>query len=162
VAQALQFRNSFDEQLYLWRIGVHNVNHQLLKGHWNEIRGKVRQRWGELSDDDLSRVQGNYEQLVGLIQRKTGEARNQIENFLSNVASDGSSLVNQMAETAQEYAGQAVDTVRAAASTAADAARSGIAQTRDVVKRHPLESLATCFGVGLIVGALVGLTLRSR
>ena len=138
------------------------MNQQALKENWKEIKGKVREKWGDLTDDEMSRVQGNYEQLIGLIERKTGTTRAQIERFLSNVVDEGSSMVKQIADTAQEYAGQAADAVRSATGTAADAAWSGIQQTNKMVKRHPLESLAVCFSVGLIVGTLVGLTLRSR
>ena len=34
------------------------VNQETLSGHWNEVRGKLKQKWGQLSDDDLQRVQG--------------------------------------------------------------------------------------------------------
>lgn len=138
------------------------MNTRTLQGHWKEIKGKVREKWSELTDDELGRVQGNYEQLVGLIERKTGTARSQIERYLSGVLEDGSTMVQQVAETAQEYAGQAADAVRSVASSAADAAWTGIKETNRMVKRHPMESLAVCFSVGLIAGALVGLTIRSR
>ncbi len=138
------------------------MNTRTLQGRWQEIKGKVREKWSSLSDDELGRVQGNYEQLVGLIERKTGSARSQIERYLSGVLDDGSTMVQQMAETAQAYAGQAADAVRSAAHSAADAAWSGVQETNRMVKRHPLESLAVCFSVGLIAGALIGLTIRSR
>ena len=133
-----------------------------IKGRWNEIKGKVREKWGQLTDDEMSRVQGNYEQLVGLIEQKTGEPRMQIESFLTHLTEQGKSFVNQMTDTVQEYAGQAADVVRSAATHATDAARNRIQDTRRVVKRHPVESLAICFGVGMIVGAVLGLTLKSR
>ena len=51
------------------------VNEQVLSGKWNEISGKIREKWGQLTDDDMQTFHGNATQLVGLIQRKTGEAR---------------------------------------------------------------------------------------
>ena len=45
-----------------------------LVGNWNQIKGKVKQRWGQLTDDELSEVEGHFDQLVGLVQQKTGEA----------------------------------------------------------------------------------------
>ena len=59
-----------------------NVNIQALKGNWNEIKGKLRNKWGQLTNDDLQQARGNIDQLVGLIQRKTGEARTSVEKFL--------------------------------------------------------------------------------
>ena len=48
------------------------MNQQTLEGNWNEIKGKIRTRWGQLSDDDLSLVHGQVDKLVGTIQRKNG------------------------------------------------------------------------------------------
>src|SRR5262245_7846004 len=60
--------------------GVHAmVNQQTLQGNWNEIKGKLRSKWGQLTNDDLQTAHGNVDQLIGLIQRKTGEARSSIE-----------------------------------------------------------------------------------
>ena len=50
-----------------------------MMGNWNQLKGKVKQRWGQLTDDELNEVEGNIDQLVGLVQQKTGEARQQIE-----------------------------------------------------------------------------------
>jgi uncharacterized protein YjbJ (UPF0337 family) len=55
------------------------VNAQTLKGSWNEVKGRLRTRWSQLSGDELGAFDGNVDQLVGLIQRKTGEARTAIE-----------------------------------------------------------------------------------
>src|SRR3954463_12592229 len=67
------------------------VNQQTLQGNWNEIKGKLRNKWGQLTNDDLQSAQGNIDQLVGLIQRKTGEARNSIEKFLEDATASGGS-----------------------------------------------------------------------
>lgn len=44
-----------------------------LEGNWNEWKGRLRSQWGELTDDDLEEVQGNVQQLIGLIQQRTGD-----------------------------------------------------------------------------------------
>ncbi len=51
------------------------INQQMLYGDWNEIKGQLRRRWGQLTDDDLPQIRGDAEQIIGAIQRKTGEAR---------------------------------------------------------------------------------------
>ena len=48
-------------------------------GNWGELKGRVKERWGQLTDDELHEVEGNYDQLLGLIQQKSGEAREEIE-----------------------------------------------------------------------------------
>jgi uncharacterized protein YjbJ (UPF0337 family) len=51
------------------------MNEDILKGKWKEIKGEVKQKWGKLTDDDLARVQGKEEELVGLLQKKYGYAK---------------------------------------------------------------------------------------
>jgi eukaryotic-like serine/threonine-protein kinase len=64
-------------------------NRQALQGNWDEIRGQLRSKWGQLTSDDLQTFNGNVDQLVGLIQRKTGEARSSVENFLDELTTSG-------------------------------------------------------------------------
>jgi uncharacterized protein YjbJ (UPF0337 family) len=56
---------------------------QKWQGQWDQLKGRVKQMWGQLTDDDLKKVEGNYDRLVGLIEQRTGEAREQIEKRLN-------------------------------------------------------------------------------
>ena len=149
------------------------VNQQTLQGNWNEIKGKLRHKWGQLTNDDLQSAQGSVDQLVGLIQRKTGEARSSVEKFLEEVTSEGATAFSQAADTAREYAQQAMEAVqdrskyaadsfRKGYGQAADSFRRGYEQTEEMIKERPAESAAVCFGVGMLVGVILGLALRSR
>jgi len=55
---------------------------QQVEGLWNQFSGRVKEAWGALSDDDLSRYEGKMDQLVGHIQEKTGEKRTEIRERL--------------------------------------------------------------------------------
>jgi uncharacterized protein YjbJ (UPF0337 family) len=50
-----------------------------LKGKWNELKGRVRERWGDLTNDDLDRIEGKRDQLIGTIQQRYGKARDEVE-----------------------------------------------------------------------------------
>ena len=123
------------------------MNQQILEGNWNEIKGKLRQKWGQLTDDDLPQIRGDAEQIIGIIQRKTGEAREAIEEYLQEI-SGGAALA---AATVRDYAQHASDQVCA-----------GYDQAERFVRDRPGESLLVCFGVGLITGVVIALSLRSR
>lgn len=62
------------------------MNEDRLKGKWNQLKGKVRERWGKLTDDDIDVVQGRSEQLSGKLQERYGiakdEAQRQIDDFM--------------------------------------------------------------------------------
>lgn len=52
-------------------------NEPWLKGKWNEIKGKAKEEWGKLTDDDLDRAEGRRDQIIGAIQQRYGIAKDQ-------------------------------------------------------------------------------------
>lgn len=56
-----------------------------LKGNWNVLKGKVKSQYGELTDDDLMYEEGKEDELLGRIQKKTGETKENINSFLENL-----------------------------------------------------------------------------
>jgi len=138
------------------------VNQQTLEGNWNEIKGKLHERWGQLSQDDLQKARGSVDQLVGMIQRKTGEARERVEQYLSELTANGGAGIGRVAEAVRGYASTAAESVEDARARAAEAMRGGYMQTERMIQQRPMESLAVGFGAGLITGVIIGLVLRSR
>jgi uncharacterized protein YjbJ (UPF0337 family) len=138
------------------------IRQEVLEGNWNEIKGKLRQHWGQLTEDDLPQTQGNIEQLVGAIQKKTGEGREAIEKYLEEAAENAGPVIARGAETARRFAQQAVESVGQTTKQATDQMRAGYIQAERFVRHRPTESLAACFGLGLITGVVLGLALRSR
>ncbi|GIV78786.1 CsbD family protein [Litorilinea aerophila] len=55
------------------------MNSDILKGKWTQIKGHIREKWGELTDDELDQIQGEREQLVGKLQEKYGWKREEAE-----------------------------------------------------------------------------------
>jgi uncharacterized protein YjbJ (UPF0337 family) len=55
------------------------------QGIWNQFRGRVREAWGVLTEDDLDRTEGKWDRIVGTIQEKTGEGIDSIEDRLSQL-----------------------------------------------------------------------------
>ncbi|MES2998972.1 MAG: CsbD family protein [Pseudomonadota bacterium] len=58
------------------------MNADELKGKWEQIKGKLREKWSKLSDDDWQHVKGDKEKMVGKIQEKYGIAKDQAEKEL--------------------------------------------------------------------------------
>lgn len=59
-------------------------NWTTLKGRWNQIKEEAKRQWGKLTDDDLTRIEGDYDKLVGLIQQKYGYSRSQAEQEVNS------------------------------------------------------------------------------
>ena len=49
-----------------------------IEGSWREVKGKVKQKWGQLTDDDLDKIGGRRDQLEGKIQERYGIAKDQV------------------------------------------------------------------------------------
>ncbi len=138
------------------------TNQQILEGNWNGIKGKLLQKWGQLTDDDLAQIRGDAGQMVGIIQRKTGEGREAIELYLQEVSDSAASAIGTAVETARDYAQHASATVQHTVKQATGQVRAGYNEAERFVRDRPVESLLVCFGVGLISGVVIALSLRFR
>lgn len=56
-----------------------------LEGKWDQLRGRVKEAWGALTDDDLDRTEGKLDRLVGTIKEKTGETAEMIQQKLGRL-----------------------------------------------------------------------------
>jgi uncharacterized protein YjbJ (UPF0337 family) len=65
------------------------MNEDILQGKWTQLKGKVHEKWGKLTNDDLEQIQGRTEQLVGRVQQRYGvarsEAERQVKDFITVV-----------------------------------------------------------------------------
>jgi uncharacterized protein YjbJ (UPF0337 family) len=60
------------------------MNPEILKGRWHQVRGEVRKRWGKLTDDDVTQIEGNVEKMIGKLQERYGYKREQAEKELND------------------------------------------------------------------------------
>ncbi len=64
------------------------MNDDVLGGMWKQLKGKVKQQWGELTDDDLDRIIGKRDEVVGLVQERYGwekeKAEMEVDNFFKS------------------------------------------------------------------------------
>ena len=60
------------------------MNTTLFKGKWNVVKGKLKQKYAQLTDDDLTYVEGKEDELVGRLQSKVGNVREEIEQLMKD------------------------------------------------------------------------------
>lgn len=60
------------------------MNTLQLKGNWNIVKGKLKQKFASLTDDDLQYVEGKEDELIGRIQKRTGQTKEQVEEIVDN------------------------------------------------------------------------------
>ena len=64
------------------------MNKLQMKGNWNIAKGKLKKQWANLTDDDLRYEDGNDDELIGRIQKRTGQTRDAVEKALDRAFSD--------------------------------------------------------------------------
>jgi uncharacterized protein YjbJ (UPF0337 family) len=60
------------------------MQNDIIQGHWKEVKGKLKQQWGKVTDDDLTRLKGTYEELEGLLQQRYGYAKAQADKAIDD------------------------------------------------------------------------------
>ena len=60
------------------------MNEDTLKGKWKQLKGKAKAAWGDLTDDELTQVEGNAERLAGLVQERYGRTREEAEREVND------------------------------------------------------------------------------
>jgi uncharacterized protein YjbJ (UPF0337 family) len=143
------------------------INQQEIQGHWNSLRGKVKEKWGQLTDQDLQIVGGNVDQVIGRIQQKTGAGREEIEKFLNTtMESPTAERVRQTVRDVSEKAQEGLEQVRQRAQDGYEQVRQraseGYEQAGRVFEEHTTATVATVFGLGVLTGAAIGMMMCSH
>jgi uncharacterized protein YjbJ (UPF0337 family) len=60
------------------------MNRDRIEGNWKQLKGKVREQWGKLTDDEIDQIAGKRDQLVGRIQESYGIARDEAERQVAD------------------------------------------------------------------------------
>lgn len=131
---------------------------QEITGRWNTLAGAVKEKYGQITDNELAQIRGNVDQLIGLIQRKTGQTREQIEAFIHECGESCESLMGRVSD----YASSAGETLKDGYDTMAEQTKRGYNESVKTLSRHPLESVGTAFGVGLVAGLLIGISMGAQ
>ena len=127
-----------------------------VEGNWKQMKGRVKERWGKLTDDDLTAIAGRRDQLEGKIQERYGyaktQARREIEDWyrstehhladaIETIRTDLQSLASSVGRIANKQMGRA----QARATEATHEAEAAIT-------RNPLTAVAIAVGLGFLIG----------
>lgn len=131
---------------------------QELSGKWKSIAGAVKKKYGQITDNDLKQVEGDLDRLAGMIQKKTGQTREQVEAFYEECCDPDNSIVGQAAE----YASGAGEAVREGYEQVAEQARYGYDETVKTFSKNPLVSVGVALGLGTVIGLMVGIPIGAQ
>jgi len=160
------------------------MNWSTVQGNWNEAKGKVKTQWGRLTDDDLTRVEGHKDRLIGVIQQKYGIAKDKAEQQLDEFMSANESFVSKAKEGAQEAVEKGREYVEKGVEKGREMVEKGVEKGKDLVHqgkeyvqgtsmsqmatdlkdligKHPVYSAVIGIGLGFIVGRMLTSSNRS-
>jgi len=129
-----------------------------LEGDWKQLRGKAKERWGKLTDDDLTTISGRRAQLEGKIQERYGFAKSQArkeiedwyrstESYLADEIDNIRTELQSLASSVGRIANKQIDRAQVRATEVAHEAEAAI-------RRNPLTAIAIAVGLGFLVGVL--------
>ena len=134
--------------------------------NWDDVKARLQQRWGQMDNGDFT-SSGTWDDLLARIQAKTGEARAVVEEYATKAladakvkAADWQSYVGVLVSDAKTRAAEvrttAADTLHQKQTAAQDAVTQQVAAAESHVRANPVTSLAYAFGLGALVGVLLG------
>jgi len=130
------------------------MNTQCVAGlDWSALGEKLKKHWGFLTDADLARANHNLALLAGIIQDRTGRERNEIQQFLDGAVRECTSQFDRISENARRVF---ADVGTTCAETIGPASEMVFRQART----RPFEVVCGAFGLGILVGAAVGLLIH--
>jgi uncharacterized protein YjbJ (UPF0337 family) len=143
------------------------MNDDVFTGQWRQLRGSLKSWWGKLTDDDLDRIGGQKDKLVGLVQERYGQTRDEAEREVERRLSeygDGGGIGARVKTSASELGANLSNKAREASSALSsrvDSARSYFQDTSgdelmedvlDTVRKYPIFACFVGLGVGYILG----------
>lgn len=60
------------------------MNNEQLKGKWNQVKGKFKQKYADVTDDDLMFTEGKFDEMLGRLQEKTGKRKEELKKEIEN------------------------------------------------------------------------------
>ena len=61
------------------------MNNLIAKGNWNTVKGKLKQKYADLTDDDLTYIEGKEDELLGRLQKRTGKTKEDLKNEIDKM-----------------------------------------------------------------------------
>ena len=153
------------------------MKHSALENSWDTIKGSLKQRYGQLTDDDLTFAEGKGDELLARLREKLGLSAHDLNALLEELKEKATGRVEQVKAKAADLAddvrakvGAAVEDVKAKGAAAADEvkAQAGVAydearkrvrtfreDSEEYVRQNPRESLVAALCAGFVAGLLI-------
>jgi uncharacterized protein YjbJ (UPF0337 family) len=129
-----------------------------VEGNWKQMKGRVKERWGRLTDDDLTAIAGRRDQLEGMIQERYGyakeRARREIEDWYRSMESNLTEQIESLRSGIQNLSSTVDRIAKEQFPRARTRTTTALNEAEEVVKRSPISALAIALGLGFLISVL--------
>ncbi len=132
------------------------MNKFTFDGSWDEIKGKLRQRYAQLTDDDLQFAEGKGEELFGKLKARLGLGAEQLQTTLADLKHE----VEEAAKSAKQKVAEVAHDVSEKAEEVYDGACEKARTWRDEGETYVREQPRTAVLTALVAGFMIGLLIR--
>jgi uncharacterized protein YjbJ (UPF0337 family) len=126
-------------------------NQDQIQKNWDAIKGEIRARWKELTNEDLDVAKGDLHHLGETIRRKTGEASEIVEEFIRKVLTNSSAACSKADES-----------IRGGAERVNASMQRTFAEMEDAVRHRPASSVVIGFAAGILTGLALLFLVRRK
>lgn len=130
-----------------------------VEGNWKQMKGRVKERWGKLTENDLTVIAGRRDQLEGMIQERYGyakeRARKEIDEWYHAMETDLAEQIETLRSGIQSLASTVERIAEEQLPHARSKAREAFNEAEDVLKRNPLAVVAIVLGLGFLIGVFM-------
>jgi uncharacterized protein YjbJ (UPF0337 family) len=134
-----------------------------VEGDWKRMKGKVKEQWGLLTDDDLTAIGGRKDQLEGKIQERYGYGKDQVRKEIDSWFSSAALVANDNAEELADQIEAIRADIQSLTSTvsrvankqlgqAQDKAVEAMSNAEDAIRENPVSAVAIAAGLGFLFG----------
>jgi len=138
------------------------ITKQDLNEDWNQLVGAVKERYAQITNSDLASLKGDAQQLSKLIQRKTGQARHEVEAFLRSMSESANTSYDRLMDAAGDLNERAAESAREGYDYVRTTSRKGFETASGAIQHHPAQSLLVVLGVGIVAGMFFGSSYFNR
>lgn len=131
------------------------MKHFTFDHHWDAIKARLKQRYAQLTDDDLAFVVGKGEELLAGLRQKIGATADDLGALLGELYDEAAEKWEQVKTKAGEFAGDAGAQAAAACEQAQERLCTMCESGDDFVRQHPRKSLVGALCVGIVAGLLL-------
>jgi len=129
-----------------------------VEGDWKQMKGSVKERWGKLTDDDLTVIRGRRDQLEGKLQERYGyaksQARKEIEDWYRSTEHHLADAIETIRTDLQSLASSVGRIANKQMSHAQVRATEAAHEAEAAITQHPFTAIAIAVGLGFLLGVL--------